>query len=191
MVYFSVSCVLLLTLLFCRIRCSTSWYYLGGQKLGRWVREEPALQCFQLCIHIAKLLVVLHTRQYTCCTYILPCALCSAHTSMHTCKYALHKHAQQTIEQNWWKNRGVALLCALLSPHSRQHPPSHQCLDFHTLWVISHTHNMQVSTPLLIFLHTSRSFTHWQNVPTHSMGHQVETCQHSHPPIWSFAKWQI
>ena len=111
--------------------------------------------------------------------------------SMNFCKYALHKHAQQTIEQNWWKNRGVALLCALLSPHSRQHPPSHQCLDFHTLWVISHTHNMQVSTPLLIFLHTSRSFTHWQNVPTHSMGHQVETCQHSHPPIWSFAKWQI
>ena len=156
------------------------------------MREEPVLQCSQLCIHIAMLLLVLHTRLHTCYTYILctmhscfpatkPCALCSAHTSMNFCKYALHKHAQQTIEQNWWKNRGVALLCALLSPHSRQHPPSHQCLDFHTLSVISHTHNMQVSTPLLEVSHTDK-------MCQHSMGHQVETCQHNHPPIWSFAK---
>ena len=136
------------------------------------MRGEPTLQCSQLCIHIAMFLLVLYTHMYKYYwsyiyfvynALVLPCnkAACTllcAH--MYTCKYALHKHAQQTIEQNWWKNRGVALLCALLSPHSRQHPPSHQCLDFHTLWVISHTHNMQVSTPLLIFLHTSRSFTH-------------------------------
>ena len=107
-------------------------------------------------------------------------ALRTHQCAMNTCKYALHKHAQQTIERIWWKNRGVALLCALLSPHSRQHPPSHQCLDFHTLWVISHTHNMQVSTPLLEVSHTDK-------MCQHSMGHQVETCLHNHPPIWSFA----
>ena len=106
---------------------------------------------------------------HSCYPATKPCPLCSAQTSMcngHLQICTLHKHAQQTIEQNWWKNRGVALLCALLSPHSHQHPPSHQCLDFHTLWVISHTHNMQVSTPLFIFLHIQRSFTHWQNVST-------------------------
>ena len=108
-------------------------------------------------------------------------ALRTHQCAMNTCKHALLKHAQQTIEQNWWKNRGVALLCALLSPHSRQHPPSHQCLDFHTLSVISHTHNMQVSTPLLDVSQTDK-------MCQHSMGHQVETCQHNHPPTWSFAK---
>ena len=139
------------------------------------------LSCILICINVIGYTYVLCT-MHSCFPATKPRALCSAHTSMHTCKYALHKHAQMTIEQNWWKNRGVALLCALLSPHSRQHPPSHQCLDFHTLSVISHTHNMQVSTPLL---------QHTDKMCQHSMGHQVDTCQHNHPPIWSFAKWQI